>query len=376
MIIFIPLERITNLFLIHKFSPMKNIFLCVCLLWTTSSYAQIQNAIKDSKNTWVAEFTTDIRLDMLYDEQKKQLFDQTKVDVTGGGLDIMKIVEDPKRGNDEAYQTFTNILLNAANNQQLPIYEDKECQLKTNTNVLQRIDTITTIDPTTYETKIRVVYNQINQEDIKLFRVNQIITYQPMQGVWTVQVVSLAPLVIQTNEIGEFQFFKPLFWIKVNNDKVKLSASNITWAVRTRSRSTNSYLDFSKIIEHKKVGLEMPLRHFINKAETDASMPLFSSESWRDKFVLSMEQRKGMINRTDTITQIDPVTYETKDKVLYTKIDVADLKLLRLSQEWAWDNRKKVLSTQLIGVSPMNPVKNEAGEFLFLQPLFIRRFDK
>jgi hypothetical protein len=104
-------------------------------------------------------------------------------------------------------------------------------------------------------------------------------------------------------------------------------------------------------------------------------MPLFSTESWREKFVLSMEQRKGMINRTDTITQIDPATYETKTKIIYNKIEVADLKLLRLSQEWAWDNRKKVLSTRLIGVSPMKPVNNDAGEFLFLQPLFIRRFD-
>jgi Gliding motility associated protein GldN len=119
----------------------------------------------------------------------------------------------------------------------------------------------------------------------------------------------------------------------------------------------------------------MPMEHFIEKAKTDAQIPLFDADSWREKTKLEMAIRKTMFNSTDTINQIDPVTYETKVRVVQNNIKISDLKKLRLVQEWAWDNKKKALSVRLVGVAPMRAVLNEAEEFMFLQPLFYRRFD-
>ena len=353
---------------------MKKLLLPFCLLLTNFIHAQLPQMIKDSKNAWVVSFTSDIRLDMLSDEQVKKVIDDSGLSIEGG-LDVLKLVENPHFQMNEGYQTLIYSLLNAANNHQIPIYSDKMCTQPFAPERLTQIDTLLLVDPTTYEQKIRVVVNTINPDDILLFRIYQSLAYQPSTGTWVSQVFALAPLKTRYTEDGHFVRYEPLFWIKVNNNKPKLDSKSITYAVRSRPRLKTGYLTFEEAEIHKRTTKEMPLQHFLDKANSDAKLPLYSVESWREKTLLSMKQRREMIFSSDTTIMIDPNTYESKEKVVLNQIKTEDIKKLRLVQEWFWDDRKKVLSVRLVGVAPMVDVRNEADEFLYSKPLFYRRFD-
>ncbi|MBL7813462.1 MAG: hypothetical protein JNL70_00555 [Saprospiraceae bacterium] len=63
-------------------------------------------------------------------------------------------------------------------------------------------------------------------------------------------------------------------------------------------------------------------------------------------------------------------------KVIENRLEKSEIKELRLVQEWYWDNRKQKLRVRFIAVAPIKFVHNEAGEFLYRQPLFYRRTDK
>lgn len=102
---------------------------------------------------------------------------------------------------------------------------------------------------------------------------------------------------------------------------------------------------------------------------------VYQIDNWRDKVLLSAYDKENVFASVDTIQTIDPVTYAVKTKIVCADLDVITIKDLRLVQEWAWDNKRKVLSVKCLGVAPMRAVKNELGEFLFDSPMFYQRFD-
>ena len=220
-----------------------------------------------------------------------------------------------------------------------------------------------------------VVSNQLNPDDIKIFRAHQIIAYQPATATWKVKVIAVAPLVIRRDDAGTFMYIEPLFWIKVTDKKVKLNASDITWAVRTRGRQMEAQLNVKKLIlEAKKSQADFPMGHFLDKISKDERIPLYGVASMKEPKLTTLE-RKNVLSRIDTIQMIDPVTYESSLKIVTIKTEAADLERVRIVQEWAWDNRRKTMSVRLHSIAPMKDITNESGEFLYSAPIFYRRND-
>lgn len=355
---------------------MKNLLSILFLLLASTAYAQLNDLMKDKNVAWVATASMDVRVDMLYDEQVKRIYDAAKYDLTGG-LDIMKFQENKDVNADEGHQLFANMLLKAAKNKQIKGFADSECLQPTDiTSLITRIDTITQVNPDTYETVMKVVVNDLNWEDIHLFRLYQIVYYKPQNGTWGVKTVSIAPLIMRHDDMGNFLNWTPLFWMKVDDKKVKLNSSDITWAVRTRSRTPQSGLNLTTVKEYKKLGLGMPMKHFLNAANTDTKMPLYSTTmGWQQKELLSFDERERLFISQDTIQTVDPITYETKVRIVKNTLNPESIDQARLIQEWAWNNKSKSLSVRLVGVAPMKEVLDDAHNFLFRMPLFYRRFE-
>jgi Gliding motility associated protein GldN len=355
---------------------MKNLFCPLFLLFSYTSTAQFADLMTNKNVAWVAASCIDVRLDVLNEQDQTHIFEQTHCN-TEGGLAILKYQDTKAVGVSEGTFFFANTLLKALENKELTAYADSLCVQPIDVAaLLTRIDTIQQIDPTTYQTRYKIVQSMINYEDIKLFRAYQITYYSTKNNTWNSRTLAIAPLVMHHDEAGNFVAWKPLFWLKVADKKADLNASSITWAVRRWSKDKESSLNLNTAKIHKKIGENVPMVHFLNAVKTNPQLRVYKhSNNWYDKEPLSASDKESVFASIDTIQTIDPVTYETKTKIVRADLDVTTINYVRLVQEWAWDNKRKVLSVRCLGVSPMRDVNNEEGEFLFRTPLFYQRLD-
>jgi hypothetical protein len=355
---------------------MKNLFCLLFLLVSYTATAQFADLMTNKNVSWVAASCIDARLDVLNEQDQTHIFEQTGVN-TEGGLSILKYQDTKAVEVGEGRFVFANILLKAVENKELTVYADSLClQPIDPMSLLRRIDTIQQIDPITYESKFKIVMSYLNCEDIKMFRAHQITYYSAKNNAWNSQILAVAPLIMHRDDVGNFIAWQPLFWLKVADKKADLNTPNTTWAVRRWSKDRESLLNLNTAKIHKKVGENVPMVHFLNAVKTNPQLRVYKhSNNWYDKELLSANDKESVFASIDTIQTIDPVSYETKTKIVRADLDVTTINYVRLVQEWAWDNKRKVLSVRCLGVSPMRDVNNEEGEFLFRTPLFYQRLD-
>jgi Gliding motility associated protein GldN len=350
---------------------MKNLFCAIFILITLNANAQFEDLINDKNVAWVAESSIDIRLDMLHDEQLKSMFEETKYGFNNS-LSILKFQDQrSEQEREEGYLFFTNILLEAAKNKQITAYSDSLCHDPI--DILACMSHNDTIVFSETEPPL-IVKNLIQSDEIKLFRAHQITSYSPENGQWNSKTISIAPLKMVKDESGKFIAWKPIFWMKVDNKKANLNSSNITWAVRTRTKGIESDLQLNATKLHKKA-LETPMLHFLDLAINNKKMRLYPWDNWEKGQPYSLKDRQNIFTKIDTILVIDPITNEEKLKISESHFDVNSVNSMRLIQEWVWDNKRKSLSIIILGIAPLAPIKNEEGKLLFFAPSFYQRFD-
>ena len=120
----------------------------------------------------------------------------------------------------------------------------------------------------------------------------------------------------------------------------------------------------------------MPMIHFLTVAEKDSTKTFFSSESYINWKKMPFKDLKLVFLSLDTPCQgIDPMPNTLRLQVIENRLDKTEIKELKLIQEWFWDDSRQKLSIRFVAVAPIKFVLNEAGEFLYRQPLFYRRTD-
>ena len=102
----------------------------------------------------------------------------------------------------------------------------------------------------------------------------------------------------------------------------------------------------------------------------DSTIRAYKSDNDKFKYRLSGQDLQNIISKPDTISRIDPITYETKQIIVYNVINPEDIKRYRVKEMWYFDKQQSVLKVRILGIAPLRDMKNEAGEFLFEQPLF------
>jgi gliding motility associated protien GldN len=75
------------------------------------------------------------------------------------------------------------------------------------------IDTIPYFDPVTYEQKYRIVKNQMDPDAVKRFRIKEVWFFDKESSILKVRILGIAPLKDQTDEMGNFLYEQPLFWV-------------------------------------------------------------------------------------------------------------------------------------------------------------------
>ena len=75
------------------------------------------------------------------------------------------------------------------------------------------VDTIVTFDPITYKETIEIVYNDINADNIKRFRLKEIWYFDENTSTMNVRITGIAPLQDVYDEMGNFLYELPMFWV-------------------------------------------------------------------------------------------------------------------------------------------------------------------
>lgn len=115
------------------------------------------------------------------------------------------------------------------------------------------VDTIMIFDPVTYEPKPKPVYNKLNPEDVKRFRIKELWFFDKESSRMFVRILGMAPLKEEKDpSTGAFLFEKVLFWIYYPDCREYLArhrvftdgndASPLSWEDLFEQRRFSSYI--------------------------------------------------------------------------------------------------------------------------------------
>ena len=108
------------------------------------------------------------------------------------------------------------------------------------------------------------------------------------------------------------------------------------------------------------------------KGVQDSTSGIKAYKPDNDKFQyrLTSQEAANIGSRVDTIQQVDPITYETKLKIVVNKINSDDIKRYRIKEQWFFDRQYSTLKVRILGIAPLKDEVDDAGNFLFERPLF------
>ncbi len=351
-------------------------FLVACPLW-----GQYENILKDKNIVWAAEFEIDFIVDN-QDSAYRQDYNRIK---TIKLLDI----------NDDAVFDETSFLsakiLDAAFQDKIEIFRESTLSEKVNKSILSRIDTlIHCFEPVNGES-MTIVNTKINAEDIIRYRAKQVIFYNSVKNNFYLQTLAVGISKNVYDDAGNYIGITPLFWMKATNNKtVDIQSQDIVWGKRLTTSKNSIIVDSLKAIKNN---LSLNIIPYFLKTMQDKEILLYSKEDASYKRLTPLE-KQFIYSRKDTIYNVehypeppfrainsgapkDTIVKEDdlkiQSKIIDFHLNYEEVKKLKMVQEWFWDDKKKQLITNLISVAPLIPVKDDAGNFLFEQPLFYRK---
>ena len=183
---------------------------------------------------------------------------------------------------------FFTILLDAAKSGEITVYStenDKFTMPMTTeevTSIGASIDTVTIIDPETYDEVTTIVSNEINPEDVKRFRVKEIWFFDRETSTLQVRILGIAPLYDEKDENGNFKYEKALFWVYYPEARQVLARERVfsfgndsapmTWEDLMEMRFFSSYI-FTLL--YCKSTWKLPLRWTTSSARCQLDVSIF-----------------------------------------------------------------------------------------------------
>jgi len=96
----------------------------------------------------------------------------------------------------------------------------------------------------------------------------------------------------------------------------------------------------------------------------------YSAEDDKFSHRLKAADLDASLNTSDTISVMDVVTQEMKAKIVHNEFNPEAVKRYRIKELWFFDKQASVLKVRILGIAPLMDKNDEAGNFLYEQPLF------
>jgi gliding motility associated protien GldN len=153
---------------------------------------------------------------------------------------------------------FFDILMDAAKSGEITVYSSESDKFtipmttEEVSSIGANVDTVTVIDPETYEETQTIVSNEINPEDVKRFRLKEIWYFDKETSRLNVRILGIAPLYDEKDSNGNVKYEKLLFWVYYPEARQVLArerafnvgndSSPMTWEDIMEMRFFSSYI--------------------------------------------------------------------------------------------------------------------------------------
>ncbi|MEP7267681.1 MAG: gliding motility protein GldN [Saprospiraceae bacterium] len=94
-----------------------------------------------------------------------------------------------------------------------------------------------------------------------------------------------------------------------------------------------------------------PLFKILNDATTQGLVAAFTDDEF--KHILPPADVEGMMFQMDTVSVVDPETYETKLQVVRNEISADNIKFYRIKEVWFFDRESSRLKVRILGIAPV-----------------------
>jgi hypothetical protein len=347
----------------------------------TTSVPTLNELEADSDILWMGEVEVDYALSYNRWDYDKENPERILMENLGfksrNSFKILKYqVSDLNASSNEDHNLFYKII---ENSKDMEFYKNASLDTKcTPTEVeygIGRVDTVITFDPVTMKEEVQVIVNQLSIEDVKAFRVRQVVYYSKKAMAFKAIALAVAPLVYDGIPGAPSPAdLRPLFWMKVTdlNRATDLDASNIKWAKRMYRNFDLSTVKVIKQEQSVSAIVDLMLEDFRANAQTTKIAHTFNFDGSQ---YLTAEEIQHLGSSIDTMITFDPKTSKEIKQAIEIKAEGKNIKNLRLIQDWVWDDETKSLSIRYVGFAPIINRLDEKGNFLNSGPMFIRKVE-
>jgi len=346
-----------------------------------SSVPTLAELEKNPDVIWMGEMEVDYALDYNRWDYGSEATERVLMEKIGfknrNAFKVLKyLVGDFNTSDNDDHNLFAKVL---RNRNEMQLYKestlDNLCTSKEVEHNIGRIDTIITFDPATMKEVVQVVVNALNFEDVKAFRVRQVIYYSKKAMAFKAIALAVAPLLYNaSSEAPSSADLMPLFWMKATalNVAPDIASSDVTWAKRMYRNFDISTVKMIKQEQSFDMVMEQMMADFRTNSETVKIGHTFDPDGIQH-FVA--EEVNSLGASIDTIITFDPKTFAEKVSIVEAKMDGKTIKELRLIQDWVWNENTNSLSIRYVGFAPIIDRVDNDGNFINSGPMFIRKIE-
>jgi gliding motility associated protien GldN len=109
-----------------------------------------------------------------------------------------------------------------------------------------------------------------------------------------------------------------------------------------------------------------PKRPFVTillEAINNKEKPLriFQDEEFKTR--LDTSAVNGLLFKIDTVMITDPVTYDTKQQIIRSNVNITeDVQRIRVKEIWFFDKESSTMQVRILGIAPVLPIKTSTGD--------------
>lgn len=88
---------------------------------------------------------------------------------------------------------------------------------------------------------------------------------------------------------------------------------------------------------------------------------IFQDEEFKTR--LDTSAVNGLLYKIDTVMITDPVTYEQKQQIIKSEVNITeDVQRIRVKEIWFFDKESSTMQVRILGIAPVLPVKTSTGD--------------
>jgi hypothetical protein len=238
-------------------------------------------------------------------------------------------------------------------------------------NYVMGKDTVDSFDPETFASIKAVWEYELNPENIRAYRMRQLVYYNAKENMYYNLPLSIAPITIEGDKNGNPIGTKPLFWLPIIASSTPINlgkADNMPFIKSVQMHFP--FADAKVLKESKKIEAVNQIWRESIIAEKDKifAVGILYLDNENQK-PLSSKEINDIFFAPDTIIVMDSITFMEHVKPITRDINT-DITELRINQTFGWDDKKKTLTVSTYSIAPIVNRYDDNRNLLYIGPLF------